>query len=255
MINVLLVDSGAGGVNILCECVRVCPRCNYLLFCDHFNLPYGEKSKSELVKITEKNLDKIESFFKFDIVIFACNTLTATVIDEMRDLRKNVIFIGTVPAIKPALAKFPAEDVLLVATKTTTENNKLFLKYKDEINFLILKELASLIDENLESIETLSPYLKKNLAGDFKALVLGCTHYLSVANLIKEIHPNVKIFDSANGVARRLLSFVDMLEGGEVLVNKKGETTCENFNVQIMCDDDEMRAKFWWYYFKKINEN
>ena len=93
------------------------------------------------------------------------------------------------------------------------------------------------------------------MTGDFKALVLGCTHYLSVASLIKEIHPNVKIFDSANGVARRLLSFVDMLEGGEVLVNKKGETTCENFNVQIMCDDDEMRAKFWWYYFKKINEN
>ena len=255
MKNVLLIDSGSGGVNILKECVKVCPYSNYLLYCDHENLPYGEKSKAELLELTEKNLQKIHSFFKFNIVIFACNTLTATVIDEMRDHRKNVIFIGTVPAIKPALAEFPAKDILLVATKTTTENNKLFLKHRDEINFLILKELASLIDENLENIETLLPYLKKNLAGDFKALVLGCTHYLSVANLIKEIHPNVKIFDSANGVARRLLSFVDMLEGREVLVNKKGETTYENFNVQIMCDDDEMRAKFWWYYFKKINEN
>ena len=235
MKNVLLIDSCSGGVNILKECVRVCPYSNYLLYCDHENLPYGEKSKSELLELTEKNLQKIHSFFKFDIVIFACNTLTATVIGEMREKYKNITFIGTVPAIKPALNEFEEKDILLIATKTTIKNNKLIGKYRDsEIKFKALSKLAPLIDEHLDELDLIYPYLKRQLSGDFKALVLGCTHYKAVEKIIKEIKPNVKIFDSANGVARRLLSFIQDRTFG--------------YQVQIYCENSELRAKFWWFY-------
>ena len=235
MKNVLLIDSGSGGVNILKECVKVCPYCNYLLYCDQENLPYGEKSKAELLELTEKNLQKIHSFFKFNIVIFACNTLTATVIDEMREKYKNITFIGTVPAIKPALNEFEEKDILLIATKTTIKNNKLIGKYRDsEIKFKALSKLAPLIDEHLDELDLIYPYLKRQLSGDFKALVLGCTHYTAVEKIIKEIKPNVKIFDSANGVARRLLSFIQDRTFG--------------YQVQIYCENSELRAKFWWFY-------
>ena len=235
MKNVLLIDSGSGGVNILKECVKVCPYSNYLLYCDHENLPYGEKSKAELLELTEKNLQKIYSFFKFDIVIFACNTLTATVVDEMREKYKNITFIGTVPAIKPALNEFKEKDILLIATKTTIKNNKLIGKYRNsEIKFKALSRLAPLIDEHLDELDLIYPYLKRQLSGDFKALVLGCTHYKAVEKIIKEIKPNVKIFDSANGVARRLLHFI------------QGRTF--GYQVQIYCENSELRAKFWWYY-------
>ena len=40
MKNVLLIDSGSGGINILKECVKVAPRCNFLLFCDAYNKKY-----------------------------------------------------------------------------------------------------------------------------------------------------------------------------------------------------------------------
>ena len=238
MKNVLLIDSGSGGVNILKECVKICPYCNYLLFCDHKNLPYGAKSKKELVEITEKNLVKIGNFFKFDIVIFACNTLTATVIDEMREKFCDIDFIGTVPAIKPALTEFKERDILLIATKTTLENNKLIAKYKNSgIKFKALNKLAPLIDENLDEIEKIYPYLKKELKGNFRAIVLGCTHYMAVENLLKDIYKDAKIFDSSNGVARRLLSFVQERNFG--------------YQVQIYCEDDKMRAKLWWYYLNR----
>ena len=238
MKNVLLIDSGSGGVNILKECVKICPYCNYLLFCDHKNLPYGAKSKKELVEITEKNLLKIGNFFKFDIVIFACNTLTATVIDEMREKFCDIDFIGTVPAIKPALTEFKERDILLIATKTTLENNKLIAKYKNSgIKFKALNKLAPLIDENLDEIEKIYPYLKKELKGNFRAIVLGCTHYMAVENLLKDIYKDAKIFDSSNGVARRLLSFVQERNFG--------------YQVQIYCEDDKMRAKLWWYYLNR----
>ena len=238
MKNVLLIDSGSGGVNILKECVKICPYCNYLLYCDHENMPYGAKSKKELVEITEKNLVKIGNFFKFDIVIFACNTLTATVIDEMREKFCDIDFIGTVPAIKPALTEFKERDILLIATKTTLENNKLIAKYKNSgIKFKALNKLAPLIDENLDEIEKIYPYLKKELKGNFKAIVLGCTHYMAVENLLKDIYKDAKIFDSSNGVARRLLSFAQERNLG--------------YQVQIYCEDDKMRAKFWWYYLNR----
>ena len=235
MKNVLLIDSGSGGVNILKECVRVCPYCNYLLYCDHENLPYGKKSKAELIAITEKNLRKIFSFFKFEIVIFACNTLTATCIDEMRERYKDITFIGTVPAIKPALNEFEEKDILLIATKTTIKNNKLIGKYRDsKMKFKALNALAPLIDEHLDELDMLCPYLKWQLSGNFKALVLGCTHYTAVEKIIKEIKPNIKVYDSANGVARRLLHFIQDRTFG--------------YQAQIFCEDSELRAKFWAYF-------
>ena len=239
MKNILLIDSGSGGINILAECVKVCPYGNYLLFCDANNLPYGNKSKKELIDITEKNLKCIKTFFNYDIVILACNTLTATVLDEMREKFPNVIFIGTVPAIKPALLCYKPSEVLVIATKATIEHNKLVAKYKkDGLNLLELNDLASLIDENLDNLDILKDYLKVNFPNNFKAIVLGCTHYSAVKQLIKEILPKVDIFESANGVARRLLTFA--------------KEEVEGYQIQIFCQKEYCLGKFWWYY-EKIN--
>ena len=235
MKKVLLIDSGSGGVNILKECVKICPYADYLLFCDTKNLPYGSKSKEELIEITFKNLDEIYKFFPYEIVIFACNTITSTVIEEARAKYLNVIFIGTVPAIKPALLTYPPNEILLIATEATINNNKLISKYRDSgIKFLPLNSLAPLIDENLDNLQVLSDYVKQNITGNFKALVLGCTHYQALSNVFISNFKEVKIFDSANGVARRLLSFI-----------KKGE----GYQVQIMCNDFFLRDKFLWYFF------
>ena len=236
MKNVLLIDSGSGGINILRECVKVAPKCNYLLFCDAYNIPYGEKSKQELIEITKNNLNKIYKFFKFDIVVLACNTLTATVLDEMRLSFPNIIFIGTVPAIKPAILENEKKDILLIATEATIKNNKLIKKYEDSgITFLSLNKLAVLIDENLDDLEKIKSYLAENIDPKFKAIVLGCTHYKAVVPLIKELYPDIKIYYSVKKFARRLLSFVQ-------------EENFINYQVQIFCEKEDLLGKFWWYY-------
>ena len=237
MKNILLIDSGSGGINILKECVKVAPRCNFLLFCDAYNIPYGSKTKQELISITEKNLNKINQFFKFDIVILACNTLTATVLDEMRKKFPNIIFIGTVPAIKPAILENEEKDILLIATEATIKNNKLIKKYENsEITFLPLNDLAVLIDENLDNLDVIKPYLKEKIDKRFKAIVLGCTHYRAIIPQINELFPDMNVYDSANGVARRLLSFVQ-------------DDPSDNFQVQVFCEKIDMLGRFWWYYY------
>lgn len=239
MKNVLLIDSGSGGINILKECIKIVPSCNYLMFCDNKNLPYGNKSKEELQKITLKNLNEIYSFFKFDIVILACNTLTCTCLELCRKSFPDKTFIGTVPAIKPALKDYESKDILVLATEVTIKHNVLINKTPN----LILKSmptLASDIDNNLDELMLLKESLKSQLQGlKPKAVVLGCTHYIAVKDLINEVFENkVEFFDSANGVARRLKSFVSDEEIA--------------YQLQFMVtSSQEFLPRFWFYYNSK----
>ena len=235
MKNVLLLDSGSGGVNILKQCVQIAPHCNFLMFCDDKNFPYGNKAKDELLAITFKNLEMIKSFFTFDIVIFACNTLTSVCIDQCRKRYRDVIFIGTEPAIKPALEHFCEKDVLVLATENTLKNNKLIKSHKELVLFN-MPTLASEIDKNMDNLHVLKNYLIENLSNfDAKAIVLGCTHYFAIKDLLLQVFPGVDVFDSARGVANRLLSFV---EGDK-----------EEFQVQIMTSGDfDFIGRLWWFY-------
>lgn len=239
MKNVLLIDSGSGGVNVLKECVKIVPFCNYLMFCDNVNMPYGNKSKIELQEITLHNLENIYKFFRFDIVVLACNTLTSTCIEECRKVYPDVEFIGTVPAVKPALLEFSVEDILVIGTKATIKHNILINRTKG-LTLKALPNLASQIDENLDNVSVLKDSLKQSLKEyKPKAVVLGCTHYVAVKDLLKEVlGENVKVFDSANGVARRLKSFVE--EGDQ------------NYQVQFMTSqENDFLTKLLWYYKKQ----
>lgn len=239
MKNVLILDSGSGGLNILLECVKQVPRCNYLLFCDDKNLPYGDKTKQELVSLTERNLKNIKRFFDFEIVVVGCNTLTCACVDECRKMWKDVIFIGTEPPLKPALEKYLPNEILVLATKFTSKNNHLLLE-NSNVKTLAMIKLAGLIDENLDDLTKVENYLSDCLKNySPKALVLGCTHYGLICDEFKKLFKDVEIFDSKFGVAKRLKHFVGDVD--------------ENFQVQIMTSkSDEFRAKLLWKFQSEI---
>jgi len=161
-------------------------------------------------------LELTKVFFDFEIVVFACNTLTTSTIDFVREQYPNIVFVGTVPAIKPAFEKYEKEDVLFMATKRTIENLK--------IDGLTVKDLPKLVEENLLSVENLENYLAENLSKyqNKKAVVLGCTHYLAVKEIIQKILPYAEVFDSNEGVANRLKSFVG--EGDNIVQFMTSET-------------------------------
>ena len=241
MKNVLLIDSGSGGINILKECVKVCPRCNFLMFCDNKNLPYGSKSKKVLQEITLKNLRDIYQFFKFDIVILACNTLTCTCLEVCRETFPDIIFIGTVPAVKPALEKFKPEDILVLATEATIKHNVLINKHPNLLK-KSMPHLASDIDAHLDELYVLKEGLKKAFE-ELKTqqnlplgVVLGCTHYVAIKDILQEIFgQDTEFFDSANGVARRLKHCVGEEEN--------------TFQVQLMVTQNEKLLPVFWQYY------
>lgn len=86
---ILVFDSGGGGKFVLSELKKVLPQENFLLFCDEFNCPYGNKSLSTLKKIVLTNLKKLLENYQIKIVVIACNTIGSMFKKEIKTLVKT----------------------------------------------------------------------------------------------------------------------------------------------------------------------
>lgn len=233
----MLIDSGSGGVNVLVQCVKVCPCCDYFLFCDNLNSPYGNKTKKELLEIVVENLKRIKTFFDFDIVIFACNTLTAMVLEDCKKVFPSVCFIGTFPAVNEAFAKYKKEDVVVLATNGTIGYSKI-LKDK-KIRKIAMHNLAWQIDQNLDDLESVDLECLKGVCA--KAVVLGCTHYVAIAKMISSVLGGAEVYSGEKLVAERLKSVL--------------EENTTNYKVQIKTSkNDDFLPKLIDYYNKKSRE-
>ena len=127
-------DSGVGGLTVLKELVNVMPNEKYIYFGDLKNLPYGEKSKDELMKIGKKIFD----FFSdknVKAVVMACNTTSALLYDEIKDKYSFKIY----PVIQ-TVAKYLSEQKVnklgVFATEATINSHaykKEIYKYNEKI--------------------------------------------------------------------------------------------------------------------------
>lgn len=202
-------DSGLGGLSVLKELIKIMPNEDYLFYEDSINNPYGEKSEEELFTITSKIVDYLlDNDCK--IIVIACNTATTSCMLKLREKYPNTIFVGTVPAIKVAYDNNYKNTVIL-STPYTMESkrvNELISDYHNSDQNIINisgENLASLIEEDRVSEikdllnRILSPYKDK-----CDSIVLGCTHYPLIKDLIKEVIPNAELLDGGEGVAREV---------------------------------------------------
>lgn len=76
-------DSGIGGATILKEVIKTLPNENYVYYADSKNNPYGNKTKEELFDIVSNAVDNL---IKYDpkLIVCACNTATAMVLNDIR---------------------------------------------------------------------------------------------------------------------------------------------------------------------------
>jgi glutamate racemase len=217
-----IFDSGAGGLTVLEECVKLLPREDFIYLSDKRYAPYGDKSTEDIIIRAQKCTERLLEY-NCKAVVVACNTATNAAISSLRKNYKCP-FIGVEPALKPAYERFFDKKAVLLCTAATAAAPKfkrLYKKYKG--GFLTVapqKALAMLIENNLcdlEKIRTcvyeiIKPYM------DYDVVILGCTHYVFVKNLIrgffKENGRDIVILDGNAGTANRLkdiLTVRDML--------------------------------------------
>ena len=203
MQNIVFIDSGNGGKNILKACKQLLPKHNFIYISDTKNAPYGNKNPKELFLIAKNLIEMIIEKFNPKIVVIACNTLTTNCIQKLRDSFRNLVFVGTEPALAPALKKYKPSELLLFSTRATNKKCKLKIKK------ISIKDLPKMIDENINDLEKLDNLLKKHFKikkySKIKAIVLGCTHYIYLKSNLSNIFNNdIEFFDNCEGVAKQL---------------------------------------------------
>ena len=225
---ILFFDSGIGGLTTLHQCYRLLPNEKYVYYADEQNMPYGQQNKELLqYKIIDKLIFLICEYNPC-VVVLACNTATTLVVGKMRELYPTIVFVGTEPALVPAL-KDGKRHILLMATQNTISNSRLLKLVSRHFNVVTVmpKNLAFLIENHLENKDMLTAHLKQEIGhfcGHCDSVVLGCTHYVFCKKQIENIL-KVSAYDGNFGVANRLKSLLDMFnlhssDGGVKFANK-----------------------------------
>ena len=180
-----LFDSGIGGVNVLSELIKKYPHNHYIYFGDTKNLPYGNKSKDELINLSSKIIDFLVSK-KVDIIIIACGTVSSNCYYELKQKYNIPIYDIITPTLN-FLKKSHYNKIGVIATTRTIESKIFNIEKKD----IIMKDTPTfvpIIENNLikekkdEIINELNYFKKEKI----EALVLGCTHYPLLSDVIKK---------------------------------------------------------------------
>lgn len=205
-------DSGIGGLTVLHQAMLALPEEEFLFYADSDHVPYGEKTKEEIIRYTDEAV-RFMLLRGVKAAIIACNTATSVAIGELRR-RYRIPILGIEPAVKPAVEENEGKRVMVMATPVTVREEKLknLIARVDSDHLVDLLPMPKLVRfaeaENFHSPEV-TAYLCGQLAKfdlrGYSSLVLGCTHFNYFKDTLREIFPeDVAFLDGSEGTANHL---------------------------------------------------
>lgn len=206
-----VLDSGIGGTTVLNKIVELLPNEEYIYYADTKNNPYGEKSEEELYKIVKEIVTFLINKKNCKIIVLACNTATTKCMKKLQKEFPDMLFVGTVPAVKVACDNH-YKHTLVLATPATIDSERMAELVKDnkkDDQEMILYPCPGLADaiekERKDKIIQILKKIKQEVQDKkIDSIVLGCTHYPLIKDQIKEYFPNVMLLDGSFGVAQEV---------------------------------------------------
>lgn len=250
-------DSGLGGLTVLKSILKFFRNAEIFYIADTEYAPYGEKSSQEILDRCDKITAYLLENYGIEALIVACNTATSAAIKHLREKFPFLIVIGTEPGIKPAILNTKSSNVGILATPATLKGDKyqLLVNELSSIKKVKLYEQAciGLVEQiekgEIDSLKTytmLENWLKPMKASNVDTIVLGCTHYPLVDDVIKKIMgKDIVLIETGDAIANRLLTLskeknhinqgdlrILILHTGDININMV-QTILENDNIEI----------------------
>ncbi|HHY13020.1 MAG TPA: glutamate racemase [Thermoanaerobacterales bacterium] len=204
-------DSGIGGLTVVKELMDKLPNEEIIYLGDTARVPYGTKSKET---ITRYSLECAEFLTNKNVkmLITACNTISASSLDELEASFPVPILGVIIPGAKAAVEATKLNQIGVIGTERTISSNAytdVIKKINEEIKthqkpcplFVHLAEEGwhDIEVTHLTAIEYLADFKLKGI----DTLVLGCTHYPLLENVIQRVvGRKVKLINPANETAR-----------------------------------------------------
>lgn len=214
-------DSGVGGLTVYSKVKKLLPNENFLYFGDLKNIPYGEKSKEELIKIA----DKIFKFFEekdVKAVVMACNTTSANTYDVLKDKYSFKIY-PIIQCCAGIIAQMPVKKIGIFATDATIKSGVYGRELKKHNPNLQTFEMScppwvGIVEDQKQkeqkSVACVESYLGKMLENLPDKIILGCTHYPYLMGVLAKYTPKDMFIDPSEYFAQYIkndLAKLDML--------------------------------------------
>jgi glutamate racemase len=226
--NILLFDSGLGGLTVFREVAKARPDARYLYVADDAFFPYNGRGEAELVARVVALMGKLIDNHAPDLVVIACNTASTIVLPHLRE-RFRTPFVGTVPAIKPACATSKSKRVTVLGTQATVSREYTRALIRDfgndsDVALVGSPRLASYAEAELHGAPVADALIVEELAPCFidrdgrrtDTIVLACTHYPLLLERFVALAPwPVNFLDPAPAIARRVADLSGPPTGGQ----------------------------------------
>jgi glutamate racemase len=217
----LFLDSGIGGLPY-CQYFNRCnPGESLIYVADRANFPYGPKEKEELIASLTGLIGALAETFNPKLVAVVCNTATVSALDGLRSRFPGIPFVGTVPAVKPAVTESRKQHIGVLGTERTVRDpyiRELAARYAPEcrvtalaapelVEWVEYRQACSTVEERRAQAE---PYVASFRQAGADAVVLGCTHFrVLLAEFQAAAAPDIRLYHSVEGVSRRIEAVLD----------------------------------------------
>lgn len=229
-----IIDSGIGGLSVWREVVKLLPNESIIYLADSKHAPYGPLDREEIIKLSTTLIEFL-LIQNVKLIIIACNTITVSGIDLLRQKYPQVPIIGTVPVIKTAAMLSQNKRIGVFATSRTATSQyqmDLINKFAQDCDVVSVgtDKLVPLIEEGLVSgrqvhevlTEVLQPLKEKKI----DTLAVACTHYPFIEKEIRNVlGDKVNLLEPSAAVARHAKHVLELSR----MLNNKNEVKYKFF--------------------------
>lgn len=217
-----IFDSGLGGLTAYRELHTLLPNEHFIYFGDTGRVPYGSRSREILLRYTRQDINFLISKGA-DAILAACGTVSSVVLDEVKG-EYNVPIIGVVDAsAAEALAATKNGIIGVIGTGATVSSGAFEKKLKaggaKEVVSVACPLFVPLVENGYIAREC---EVTKLVARDYLAaikdagadtLILGCTHFPIIADIIADELPNVTLINSGAAAAKAIAGSINQSLG------------------------------------------
>jgi glutamate racemase len=199
-------DSGIGGLTVLKELLVRLPGESFVYFGDTARVPYGTKSVETVLKFSRENVTfLLDRSVKF--IVVACNTASAGAVPRLqREFR--IPILGVIePGARAAVQASTSHRIGVIGTSGTIRSGAYQSAVKKldpsaEVHAKACPLFVPFVEEGWVDGEVVQlvadTYLSEFKEKNIDTLVLGCTHYPLLRDVIEEaVGKGVTLVDSA----------------------------------------------------------
>ena len=245
-----IFDSGIGGLTVVRQLMNILPKEQLIYFGDTARVPYGTKSEKLIKQFALEDAAFLQQF-GIKLLVVACNSASSVAI-ELLQSSLSIPVTGVIePGVRAALEATDTKRIGVIGTTATIMSNAYHKKIKElapdvKVFGQACPILVPLVEEGWLEDEitrmTVQKYMAPLIKNRIDTLILGCTHFPVIKNLIRQVvGPDIQLIDSGEETA---LVVRDMIRRLKIERPSKSAGSVQFYVSDIPKKFDEVGTRF-----------